>query len=58
MLKKRVRKKRKQTHVPLKLTYNGFCPNSSKVIQENWSLLAINKSLKEILNDELITAFQ
>ena len=34
ILKEKVREKPKQTCIPLKLTYNRFCPNYSKVSQE------------------------
>ena len=58
MLKEKVREKTKQTCIPLTLTYNRFCPNTSKMIRNYWNLLAINKSLKEIFNCQPITAFR
>ena len=57
MLKERITEKVKQTRIPLRLTYNRFCPNS-KLIRKHWNLLAINESLKEILTCQQITAFK
>ena len=58
MLKEKVREKPKQTCILLKLTYNRFCPNISKVIRKHRNLLEINESLKEIINCQPITAFR
>ena len=58
MSKEKVRKKQKQTCIPLTLTYNRFCLNISKVIRKYWNLLEINECLKEILNCQSITAFR
>ena len=58
MLKKKVRKKPKQTRIPQTLTYSRFCPNISKVIRKLWNLLELNESLKEIFNCRSITAFR
>ena len=58
MLKEKVRKKPKQTFIPLTLNYNRFCPNISKAIRKRWNLLEINKSLKGIINCQPIIAFR
>ena len=57
MSKEKVEEKLKQTCIPLRLTYNCFCPNISKVIREHWNWLSINESIKEMFNCQPLTAF-
>ena len=57
MSKEKVEEKLKQTCIPLRLTYNYFCPNISKVIREHWNWLSINESIKEMFNCQPLTAF-
>ena len=47
-----------EPRIPLLLTYNRFLPNISNIVQRNWSILQINKDLREVFQNAPITAFK
>ena len=44
--------------IPLILTYNRFLPNLTAVVRKNWNILQTNKSLRELFQEQAITAFK
>ena len=43
--------------IPLILTYNRFLPNLTAIVRKNWNILQTNKSLRELFEEQPITAF-
>ena len=50
--------KKKKKKNPLLLTYSRSLPNISKVVRKHWNILFMNKTFKEIFQNELVTAFR
>ena len=44
--------------IPLILTYNRFLPNLTAVVRKNWNMFQTNKSLRELFQEQPITAFK
>ena len=58
LLRERHKTTSKETKVPLVLTKSQSLLNISKVARKHWNALSINKAFKEILQNELVTAFR
>ena len=43
--------------ISLILTYSRFLPNLTAVVRENWNILQTNKNLRELFQEQPITAF-
>ena len=44
--------------IPLILTYNRFLPKLTAVVRKNWNILQTNKYLRELFQEQPITAFK
>ena len=44
--------------ISLILTYSRFLPNLTAVVRENWNILQTNKNLRELFQEQPITAFK
>ena len=58
LLKKRDNATSKETKIPLASTYNQSLTNISKVFRKYWNILSVNKSFKQIFQNEPVTAFK
>ena len=58
LLKKRDNATSKETKIPLASTYNQSLTNISKVFPKYWNILSVNKSFKQIFQNEPVTAFK
>ena len=43
---------------PLVLIYNGFLPNISNIVRNQWNILNISRTLQGLFQEEPITAFK